>query len=791
MGLDWEAERAVASVRARLFRRPQTTERIGRFVVHARIGAGGMGIVYRAHDPELDRTVAVKLLRTDRLGADASAQARLVREARALAAVSHPNVVEVFDVGTHGDDIYVAMELVEGVTLRQYLMSGRTSPPEILALFDQICDGLAALHGAGLVHRDVKPENIMIGRDGRARLLDLGLARRSDTEDAGTSNLRLTLPGTAAGTPKYMAPEQEAGEDVDARADQFSVCVCLREALGDPPRRLKRVLAKGTAHDPNARYESIRALQAALFEAPRRRWILGAAAAVVLVVGAVLLGTDRSPEPVPVSSAEPATVIAIAAVDAELRLAGDAANAGLNAHARDVAERAVAHARMVDDPQLLARALLEAGKRHAFMGEFETGEELLTEAAWTASSVDDHAVASEAGGRLALLVGGHRARPDDAMSWVRFTEAAIERGALGADDKARLAHGLATIYRRLARYDEAEAQYIEARRLYAEAADGEPNTGEAAVLHNHAAVSKARSKLDAADDLLAQSLAMRVAVYGEDHPVIAETWSAIGSTILSRDAPGALAAFRKAQAIYDRCAGDHTLKAAVALINEAAALQQLRDPSGAAEAATRAIPALEKELGADHPNMGTAWTILGRARVGLHQHAEAREAFLHALAVKEAALGSDHPDLATTIWGVAAAAYNLGDYDRAEVHMKRARELALSVDDRGFADLLTSKIGAVHVERGEYPAAIEVIESVLAGLGDDDWSIGESRFDLAKAYWGVGRSADALRSAELAEAAYTRLDAAEQVAEVAKWRADRRNRAGLLRKPGGAGEPAQ
>jgi|GEM_PF-3413536 len=216
---------------------------LGRYVLLARLGAGGMGVVYSAFDPELDRRVAVKVLRRTRAGD------QLREEARAIAKLAHPNVIAVHDVGEADGEVFVAMEHVEGQTVREWLRTQRAgasgassasgstgastgssastarSSSEILDVFVQAGRGLAAAHRAGLVHRDVKPSNIIVGSDGRARVLDFGLAR-SEAEE-----------GVIAGTPAYMAPEQKRGAKIDARADQYAFAVALSEALfGDAAR---------------------------------------------------------------------------------------------------------------------------------------------------------------------------------------------------------------------------------------------------------------------------------------------------------------------------------------------------------------------------------------------------------------------------------------------------------------------------------------------------------------------------------------------------------------------------
>ena len=292
---------------------PASPRTIGRYQVTGRLGAGGMGEVLRAHDGELDRDVAIKLVRGDQRSLEATA--RLTREARAMARLAHPSVVTVFEVGTVGEDVFVAMELVDGVTLTRWLAEAPRRWPETLAMCCQAGAGLAAAHRSGLVHRDFKPDNVLVDREGRARVTDFGLAALAAGGD-GDDGVRLahgspslTRAGAVMGTPFYMSPEQHGGKATDARSDQFSFCVTLHEALfgerpftgdsldeirtsvlegapaeaataGKVPAWLRATIRRGLARDPNQRFPSMDALLAELTRdrgAGRRRVAIVAA----------------------------------------------------------------------------------------------------------------------------------------------------------------------------------------------------------------------------------------------------------------------------------------------------------------------------------------------------------------------------------------------------------------------------------------------------------------------------------------------------------------------------------
>ncbi|MEM9456194.1 MAG: serine/threonine-protein kinase [Myxococcota bacterium] len=311
VGCERRAERRARSPRG-------LGSRLGHFCRLEPVGEGGMGTVYAAYDERLGRRVALKVIRGE---ADAQRRARMLREAQALAKLSHPHVVAVYEVGEYADELYIAMELVQGQTLGQWV-KGRPVD-QVLRMYVQAGRGLAAAHRCGLVHRDFKPSNVVVGpADGdeaseRARVLDFGLARLGDElstswppdEDDEPSldpavgfslDESLTATGSLVGTPAYMAPEQFMGRRASAHTDQFSFCVSLYEGLyGERPFEghdehtlahnitggrirpvpraaavpawLRKILLRGLAVDPRDRYRSMDALLAALERDPRRR----------------------------------------------------------------------------------------------------------------------------------------------------------------------------------------------------------------------------------------------------------------------------------------------------------------------------------------------------------------------------------------------------------------------------------------------------------------------------------------------------------------------------------------
>jgi eukaryotic-like serine/threonine-protein kinase len=321
-------------------------DRVDRYVISSVVGVGGMGILYAAQDPRLDRKIALKVLRDDRRGADTQSQARLLREGQAMAQLSHPNVVSVYDAGSLGGQVYIAMEFVEGCTLADWLRAKVRPWPEVLATFVAAGRGLSAAHSVGIFHRDFKPANVLVGSNGQVKVTDFGLAHsggpgpeltgpESLSHVAGLNNaavwdlvMSVTATGLFKGTPAYMSPEQFGGLKTDERSDEFSFSVALYEGLygerpfcpqpnsglrglmehvtrgevtpppdaSAVPKSLRDVVLRGLNRDPGKRYSSMDDLLTALTNeaekagavpSPRRRFLsrVGLAAAAVATLG--------------------------------------------------------------------------------------------------------------------------------------------------------------------------------------------------------------------------------------------------------------------------------------------------------------------------------------------------------------------------------------------------------------------------------------------------------------------------------------------------------------------------
>jgi eukaryotic-like serine/threonine-protein kinase len=734
---------------------------VGRYVILDRVGTGGMGVVYSAYDPELDRKVALKLLRPDRDPSSGDAgRLRLLREAQAIARLSHPNVVAVFDAGSFGDQVFVAMEFVEGWTLRQWLEEKQPGWREILERFLLAGWGVAAAHAAGLVHRDFKPDNVLLGKDGRVRVVDFGLARPAgklesvteggDLPGSGSGAILgspLTQWGVALGTPAYMAPEQLRGEAADARSDQFSFCVSLYEALygerpfteddtqqmtavlrgtvrEEPaearvPRRLRTALLRGLSADPERRHPSMEKLLHELEHDPaviRRRWL--AAAALILVTGAVFSGlgyvqagrqrlcSGGEEKAAEVWNPQKKQAIHRAFLATRVPFAESAWNSVepmLDGYTRDWTgmRRSACEATRIRGEQsedLLDRRMLCLDQR------LEEARALTALFGRADAQVVEQAVKAVAGlGRLESCadVQALTARvPLPATLELRARVEAVERDLARAKAlraAGKYPEGLALARQVAGRVKNVEYRPVQAAALY-HLGDLEERSGLFAPAEQ--TLRKAVSKAEAAgdDEMKARAALTLLHVLGEDLERFdrAGEWKDLVAGIL------------------DRLARNDELRAEFA--TELGLLYEAEGRYPESLAKLREAVAIRRRFRGER-DPGVAATIgnIGVALYGLGRYPEAKASFQEALKIQEAVLGPQHPEVGDTLNRIGAALLAQGRYEEAIRWFRRAlpvREAVLGPEHRLVADVL-SNLGSSLDSIARYEEAREYHERAL------------------------------------------------------------------------------
>ncbi|MDC0716571.1 serine/threonine-protein kinase [Nannocystis bainbridge] len=722
--------------------------RIGRYTILERLGVGGMGVVYAARDPELERKIAIKLVipGAQRESAEVD-RIRLLREAQALAKLSHPNVVAVHDTGTHGERVWIAMELIEGQTLRTWA-AGRTRPwPEALRVLREAGRGIEAAHAAGLVHRDLKPDNVMVGGDGRVRVMDFGLAHGrapeptvlspglSDHTTAPTGldllTLRLTRVGALEGTPGYMAPEQWMGLEATPAVDQFAWCVTAWELLygerpfaGEtpielatqvmagllraPPRGrrappwLRQVLARGLANEPGRRWPSMTALLAALDrgQARARRRAFGATVVAVAVAVTAIVGLRQW--------------------DHARRLAGCAAQAGeLDATWNPAArERLRLAFRATGFPQAEWTAIrtstwLEDQVRAWQSARARACVRVEVEGRWDAGTFDraEWCLAERRSAIESLI--GELTRADRTAVQMAVAAAASLRGVEACVDPELLRRLPAPPTEGRAEVGELRAELARARSLglagrYVEGlARLEPARARAEALAWPPLVADAR----AAEGELARGLAL------PDRAAAADT----------------AAYFAAARA----GAWDVAAQAAAELTFLVGYKQ--RRPAEARAWAQHAEVAAAHAGDPERLREAQRLNSLAALHYVAGDYALARGAYEQALAIREAALGREHPDVATTLSNLAMTNQAAGSFAAAREQAERALALTVAALGPAHPDVAASlqHLGHAHIEAGELAAAHRLYARALviqeAALGPDHPAVAESLSNLASA----------------------------------------------------------
>jgi len=699
---------------------------IGRYILQTRLGEGGMGVVWTAHDPELDRPVAIKLLTNPR----GDSQARLLREAQAMAKLAHPNVVAVFDVGLHNGQVYVAMELVLGVTLRAWLDADPRRPwRTIVDMFLQAGRGLAAAHAAGLVHRDFKPDNALVGEDGRLRVLDFGLAalardapalsgahaglRPLDAGNLHSSsvsaalgvsalNSQLTLAGAVMGTLAYMSPEQHLGVAADHRSDQFSFCVALYAALhgqrpfaGEslpelslnlsagnivpPPRGssvpgwLHRALLRGLQVDPERRWPDLNALLTELSLGPgrtRRRLLASVGLVAVVGVGLGLVRPGETP-----CEGGPARLQGVWDDEARAAAAAAATASGLP-FADDAATR-------------------------------------------TAAALDAHAAAWLAGFQDACLAH-HRGEQSDALLDLRMRCLEQRRDELGEASTLLQSADASTVERgpQIAATLAPLAPCADIQALGAAVPPPQDPALVAQVDALRRVLTRSRALESAARYPEATTLAQEVVTAAAPlayPPLLAEATARLGR-LSNRTGDFALAATQLEDAYYLALAARHDAIAGDAAVR----LVRLYGDRLSDEAQTRrwqrSAAAFVARAGPDSELAASLHTSLGTVHMKHARHEDARAAFERSVAIFERDPAVSAEDLANALSNLGATLEALGRLDEAEARLTRSlqlREQTFGPEHPNTAMTL-GNLANVHAQRGDWAGARRANERVLA-----------------------------------------------------------------------------
>lgn len=746
---------------------------VDRYSILDLLGSGGMGRVYAAYDPRLDRKVALKLLRSTG-GGRRKLEARLLREAQALAQVSHPNVLTVFDVGTFGGRVFLAVEYVEGTHLGEWLRQDKRGRSEILDVFLQAGRGLAAAHRHGLVHRDFKPGNVMVrAEDGRALVLDFGLARSIDStvepddheDDPHDSprrlDQRLTRMGSILGTPAFMAPEQWHGQ-TSAAGDQFSFCASLFTALyrrlpfdpeqhlstrfqhtpeaddtAEVPPWLRKVLLRGLSLEPGDRYPSMDALLKALEDDPlrRRRRRLGLIAAGLGMTAAGFLWPRGS---VPCAAGDRLMAEVWSPADRGHLTSSLAAAAphGL-AQTRTVtrlldeyAERwrhdyldacEATHVRGDQSLHLLDRRMACLQLRRREMGSLVT---LITESStdhdfgvWL-PAVENLSPLSECADAAALMSPQRPPADPDARRKIEDLQGRL------ADNHARLSAG---------RYAEAQA---EAQTLVAEAEtlDHLPVLAESLLLLGQAQEQQSQGQ-EAAATL---EKAIAVAQAGGHDQVGAEAFIRlvrINGHLLKDFDQGDLYA-RLAEGNLRRLDRGDRLQAELA--DHRGILELARgDLERAFDFHSRALDLHRRQLGDDHPVMARSLVRLGTVSHDLGRFREALELLEDALRIQEQSLGDHHPEVAATLDRLGNVSLRLGDLQTAKERLQRALDILTTSLGPNHPNLTPTMmhLAATLTELGEHQRALELHERTLPLF---ERQYGDSHPNVATAWNNIG-----------------------------------------------------
>ncbi|EPX59465.1 hypothetical protein D187_002955 [Cystobacter fuscus DSM 2262] len=778
----------------------------GRYTVLELLGQGGMGVVLAAYDSRLDRRVALKLVRHGSVPSVPQLEARMVREAQAMARLNHPNVVAIYDaVNLPEGSLFIAMEMVEGQTLLQWGERQPRTWHEILMAYLAAGRGLAAAHASGIVHRDFKPHNVLVGKDGRVRVTDFGLARAESSLDPRQANPThgaadvwssgLTVPGTLMGTPAYMAPEQLLGKAADSRSDLFSFCVALYQSLygqlpfdatniaeltraqlegqikqppaqSNVPEWVTRTILWGLKADPQQRPASMSELIAALEDSPQKHWVwlrTGAMAAMLALL--VVLPSLLRPLPT-----EP------------LCRGGARRLAGLWEGVRKEALGQVFHATgkpNADESWARTSAVLDTYTRDWMAMHVEACEatrvrgeqsdevlslrmECLDRRLQSLRALTDLYAHADASLVDQAAKAAHALPPLDSCANVQML-----RSTIRPPEDAATHHKVERLRAQLAearalfdsgQFDPALAR---TRKVADEALAMRYRPLQAEVLELRGALEEKVGDLESSESSLHQ--AVWAAEAGRHDEVLASALARlVRSAMLQSHFEQGREWAEHARAVLERMGGDARIEAMVT--NALGAISMREDKTAEALENFRQVVVLRQQVySTEHPEVAAAYNNLGAALTKAARLPEAREALSHAQQLYAKTLGPHHLETGNALHNLGILAQKTADDQAAVDYLQRALEAREVGSQRKTLDVAMTyaTLGASYCHLHDHARCLSAYERALEIrreiLGPEHTDVAASLVDAAGALHASGRLGEALahyqRALRIAEAA--------------------------------------
>ncbi|MCX4241220.1 serine/threonine-protein kinase [Paraliomyxa miuraensis] len=803
------------SPRSRADAAPVRGTTLGRYLLLDRIGAGGMGVVHAAYDPELDRRVAIKLIEANEGRGATEGSRRLLREAQALAKLSHPNVVAIHDVGTHGELVWIAMEFVEGRTLGAWAREREPKWPELLRVLTDAARGVAAAHAAGLVHRDLKPDNVMIGVDGRVRVMDFGLAHGRGGSEASEApdlevtedgyvdppepalslqpnsalSLRLTRAGAIQGTPAYMAPEQWEGREAEAATDQFGWSVMAWELMHGErpydgstpvelaaavlsgqrrappgrrrvPRWLRRIVERGLATRPSQRWPTMAILVAELERGrvrSRRRTMAVAGLGIAAAIAGFVVEQRWS------------EAQQIAACEAQGAVIDETWNATTREQLREaLVATGVSYAEATAEkvtPWLDERAQEWKHARSEACLALEVrktwGEDAFDRSQWC---LEQERIELESlVNRLARADATAVQRAVQAVSSLGDADACLDEEWLlrqpmppteGREAARPIREALARSTSLDLDGDWDQAQVVaQQTRSEAEALGWPPLW--AAARAQEADLLQRMGRYDEAESMMAEAYfeAARVGAWSEAAAAAISAITIVGA-LQARPAEGRRWAQHASVALEH--AGDRRgLLEAQRLHALGAVLRVGGTYDDARELLERALAIRERELGQEHYLAAASLEQLAIVHEMMGAFDDALKLYQRVLTIRTKELGPDHPDVANTLGNLADVHREVGDHDEAESLYRRGLDIttrALGAEHPKVAKYL-GNLGVTAKARGAHAEALTLFERALAIR---ERALGPMHPDLASTLNNVAVAHEAMGDHEKAGPLYER-----------------------------------